>query len=153
MEKFYDLPPEAFAEFRRRPFVYLVLRSNGNVSVLGPLYLLWRGEWKKCFRIYLPVLSTFTVAFGIMGLAMEWRSLVLYQAGVVMAGLCFLWGIAWNIWLDVKWNDHPHPRQRALLPAVLWLAAAVSLPLLSMQLGCMLGTYWQSPFTMLFYRP
>lgn len=139
MEKEYDLSPEAFSEFRQRPLVYLMLRSNNWISALGPLYLLWRGERQRCCRIYLPILSLSAVAFGLMGFGLGAQNGGWYQAGVGLVCLCLLWGIGWNIRLSLQWNDQPHSRQRALLPAVLWLAAAVGLPLLAMQLGCVLG--------------
>ena len=141
MEKSYDLSPETFAEFRHRPLAYRVLRSNGWISALGPLYLLWRGEWKSCLLIYLPMLLASTAAFGLMGLGAGSHHSEIYQAGVAIVGLCLLWVFAWNNWLDLRWNDRPHPQQRALLPAALWLAATLSLPLSALQLGCMLGRY------------
>lgn len=139
MKQYYDLPPALFSEFRHRPVLYRAARGNGPAGVLGPLYLLWRGEWQQCCRIYLPVLAVFAVSFGLMGYGMGARSVGWIQAGTVTACLCMVWGFVRNLQLDLFWNDRPHPRQRAWPLSLLWLTAAIGLPMLAMELGGLLG--------------
>lgn len=96
-------------------------------------------EWQQCCRIYLPVLVVFAVSFGLMGYGMGARSAGWLQAGTVTACLCMVWGFVRNLQLDLFWNDRPHPRQRAWPLSLLWLTAAIGLPMLAMELGGLLG--------------
>lgn len=139
MEYMYDLPPEQFSEYRNKPFLWRVLRSNGRVFMWGPLYLLWRGEWRHCCKLYLPVLLEIAVSCGVIayGAAVNARSI--YQIGVASLGVGLLWNIVLNIYMELFWNDTPHPQRRHKLLAVLGAVTAMGMITLCVMVGIIAG--------------
>lgn len=139
MEYAYDLPPEKFSEYRDRPLLWRALRSNGPVFIGGALYLLWRGEWRKCCKLYLPVLLEMAASCGVILYGTAANARVPYWAGVVGLELGLVWYMALNIYMDLFWNDTPHPRRRYTGLAVLGAGIAMAMFALCGMAGILAG--------------
>lgn len=139
MKKAFDIAPDEFSNWSSHSIVKRILRCNDPVLLLGPIYLLWREEWKLSCKVYAPSMVMLTLGFGLMGYGLSGKSVVIGWAGTIAVVLCLIAAIICNFWLHVCWNDVPHPQKRHLLPAVIGAVLIIFLPPLAMQLGALIA--------------
>lgn len=137
MNKEFDVEPGEFSAWNA--IARWIMRCNEYVLLLGPIYLLWRGEWKLAGKVYGPTTVLAVLGFALMGYGFAGNSSVPVWAGTLIAILCLVAVLACNFWLHFRWNAVPHPQERRLLPALAGAVAIIFLLPFSMQIGALLA--------------
>lgn len=121
-----------------QPLLVWLLRLNDHAAILGPLYLLWRGEFRACLRWYALPAALLVLLHG----ALSWGAghalpLLAQGAGYAMAA-CVVWMAAVNLRFAWAWHALPHTGRRSLLAPLLAIVGYGCAVALVMQLGCVL---------------
>lgn len=111
---------------------------NDDIILLGPLWLLWHGQWRDALRAYLPLTIVWGAAFGIFsyGWGQQNKMLVLLGNAGMIAGIFV--GLAINIWLFRHWHKRPAGSGRHFVQPVLWIIGVFLLVDRCMWLGSVL---------------
>lgn len=103
-----------------------LLRSDFSTGavLLGPLFLLWHGEWRACLRWYLPLALASLAAHGALSYGVAHRSALVAEISYDCILACLLGGLACNVWWSLHWTDSPRPAGRHWVAPLAWLALA-----------------------------
>lgn len=111
--------------------------SNGPM-LLGPLWLLWHGEWRLAIRSYLPLTTLYVAAHGLVSYGAAGDSMLLFRMGTIGIGLCILVAAILNFRWCLRWPKVPHGKGGHWGLPLLWLAGLYLALNLVMRLGMLL---------------
>lgn len=111
--------------------------SNGPM-LLGPLWLLWHGEWRLAIRSYLPLTTLYVAIHGLVSYGAAGDYAFLFRLGTMGVGLCILVAAILNFRWCLRWPKVPHDKGGHWGLPLLWLAGLYLALDLVMRLGMML---------------
>ena len=114
MNKEFDVEPGEFSAWN--VIARWIMRCNEYILLLGPIYLLWRGEWKLAGKVYGPTTVLDVLGFALMGYGFAGNSSVPVWTGTLIAILCLAAVLACNFWLHFCWNAVPTRKKDVCCP-------------------------------------
>lgn len=96
--------------------------SNGPL-LLGPLWLLWHGEWRLALRDYLPLTALYVAAHGLVSHGAAGNNMLLFRMGTMGIGLCVLAAAILNFRWCLRWPGISHGKGGHWCLPVLWVGA------------------------------
>ena len=94
--------------------------SNGPM-LLGPLWLLWHGEWRLALRSYLPLTALYVAIHGLVSYSAAGNNALLFRMGTVGIGLCILAAAILNFRWCLRWPKIRHGKGGHWGLPLLWL--------------------------------
>lgn len=111
--------------------------SNGPM-LLGPLWLLWHGEWRLALRSYLPLTALYAAVHGLVSYGAAGNNALLFRMGTVGIGVCVLVAAILNFRWCLRWPKIRHGKGGHWALLLLWLAGLYLALDLAMRLGMIL---------------
>lgn len=111
--------------------------SNGPM-LLGPLWLLWHGEWRLALRSYLPLTALYVAVHGLVSYGTVGNNALLFRMGTMGIGLCIVVAAILNFRWCLRWPKIRHGKDGHWGLPLLWLGCLYLAVDLVMRLGMIL---------------
>lgn len=111
--------------------------SNGPM-LLGPLWLLWHGEWRLALRSYLPLTALYVAVHGLVSYGTAGNNALLFRMGTMGIGLCIVVAAILNFRWCLRWPKIRHGKDGHWGLLLLWLGCLYLAVDLVMRLGMIL---------------
>lgn len=111
--------------------------SNGPM-LLGPLWLLWHGEWRLALQSYLPLTALYVAAHGLVSYGAAQDSMHLFRLGTMEIAGCIVVAVIINFRWGLRWPKIRHGKGGHWGMPLIWLGGLYLAVGLVMRLGVIL---------------
>ena len=111
--------------------------SNGPM-LLGPLWLLWHGEWRLALQSYLPLTALYVAAHGLVSYGAAQDSMHLFRLGTMEVAGCIVVAVIINFRWGLRWPKIRHGKGGHWGMPLIWLGGLYLAVGLVMRLGVIL---------------
>ena len=111
--------------------------SNGPM-LLGPLWLLWHGEWRLALQSYLPLTALYVAAHGLVSYGAAQDSMHLFRLGTMEVAGCIVVAVIINFRWGLRWPKIRHGKGGHWGMPLIWLGGLYLAVGLVMRLGILL---------------